>query len=301
MHIYVPHSRYDHLDELLTRLHVARQRPSWRRRLLDGGDPVANVSTLRVLRAVENSGGGASISDVAEYMAVEHSTASRTVASVVAAGMLTKASATDDQRRCVLVLTDVGRKALATVTDRRRERGRRDDRRLARRGRRHAGDPVGPADRTIRTIGRPMTAEATAPPQPRGALGLMFDPVFGALFWGKMFAVVAVWTHGIVAAIVMYDATRSALMVGLVGVVQFGPQLLLSPTSGKWADTGDPARQILLGRVLCVAGSGFAAVWLFVDPSLQGMAAAIPVLIGRCLSGSGSWWAVRRCSRSCRP
>jgi len=120
MHIYVPLSRYDHLDELLTRLHVARQRPSWRRRLLEG-DPVANVSTLRVLRAVEQSGEGASVSDVAEYMAVEHSTASRTVGGVVAAGLLTKAYAPDDQRRCVLVLTDVGRKALATVTDRRRE------------------------------------------------------------------------------------------------------------------------------------------------------------------------------------
>ena len=48
-------------------------------RLLLEGDPVANVSTLRVLRAVENSGDGASVSDVAEYMAVEHSTASRTV------------------------------------------------------------------------------------------------------------------------------------------------------------------------------------------------------------------------------
>ena len=145
-----------------------------------------------------------------------------------------------------------------------------------------------------------MTAEATAPPRPRGALGLMFDPVFGALFWGKMFAVVAVWTHGIVAAIVMYDATQSALMVGLVGVVQFGPQLILSPTSGKWADTGNPARQILLGRVLCVAGSGFAAVWLFVDPGLQGMSAAIPVLIGSCWSDSASSSAARRCSRSCR-
>ena len=124
MHICVPQSRYDHLDELLTRLHVARQRPSWRRRLLDGADPVASVSTLRVLRAVEHSqqtGAGASISDVAEYAAVEHSTASRTVAAVVAAGLLTKEYATDDQRRCVLVLTDVGRKALATVTDRRRE------------------------------------------------------------------------------------------------------------------------------------------------------------------------------------
>ncbi len=132
-----------------------------------------------------------------------------------------------------------------------------------------------------------MITEATAPPRPRGALGLMFDPVFGTLFWGKMFAVVAVWTHGIVAAIVMYDATRSALMVGLVGVVQFGPQLILSPTSGKWADTGNPARQILLGRVLCVVGSGSAAVWLFVDPGLQGMSAAIPVLSGSLLVGFG--------------
>jgi DNA-binding MarR family transcriptional regulator len=124
MHICVPSPRYDQLDELLTRLHVARQRPWWRRRLLDGGNPVASVSALRVLRAVEQcqrSGGGASISDVAEYTAVEHSTASRTVAAVVEAGLLTKTSATDDQRRCVLMLTDVGRNALATVTDRRRE------------------------------------------------------------------------------------------------------------------------------------------------------------------------------------
>lgn len=124
MHISVPQSRYDQLDDLLTRIHLARQRPNWRRRLLDDAGPVANVSTLRVLRAVEECqrfGGGASIRDVADYMAVEHSTASRTVAAVVAAGLLTKTFAPDDQRRCALVLTDVGRKALATVTDRRRE------------------------------------------------------------------------------------------------------------------------------------------------------------------------------------
>ncbi|WP_231750924.1 MFS transporter [Mycobacterium sp. NAZ190054] len=134
-----------------------------------------------------------------------------------------------------------------------------------------------------------MTAEATAASRlpARNAWGLMFDPVFGPLFWGKIFAVVAVWTHSIVAAIVMYDATRSALMVGLVGVVQFAPQLILSPTSGKWADTGNPARQILLGRVLCVAGSGSIAAWMFAEPGLTGMAAAIPVLFGTTLVGFG--------------
>ncbi|BBX19596.1 MFS transporter [Mycolicibacterium duvalii] len=135
-----------------------------------------------------------------------------------------------------------------------------------------------------------MTAQTTPPAaelRSRGALGLMFDPVFGALFWGKMFSVAAVWTHGIVAAIVMYDATRSALMVGLVGVVQFAPQLILSPTSGKWADTGNPARQILLGRVLCVAGSGSIAVWFFASPESAGMSAAAPVLLGTTLVGFG--------------
>ncbi len=135
--------------------------------------------------------------------------------------------------------------------------------------------------------GRRTPAAATAPPRPRGALGLMFDPVFGALFWGKMFAVVAVWTHGIVAAIVMYDATGSALMVGMVGVVQFGPQLILSPTTGKWADVGNPARQILLGRVLCVAGSGLAAVWLYREGGPTGTSAAVGVLIGSLLVGLG--------------
>lgn len=122
--VVVGQSRYEQLDELLTRIHLARQRPAWRRRLLDGAGPVTNVSTLRVLRAVEESqrtGDGASIRDVADFMAVEHSTASRTVATVVAAGLLTKTSAPDDQRRCTLVLTDIGRKALATVKDRRRD------------------------------------------------------------------------------------------------------------------------------------------------------------------------------------
>jgi DNA-binding MarR family transcriptional regulator len=120
---FVAPSRYDQLDELLTRIAVARQRPSWRDRVLDGVGPVTSASTLRVLRAVEQCQelGGASIRDVADFLAVEHSTASRSVAAVVAAGLVTKTSAADDQRRCTLVLTEDGRHALQTVTDRRRE------------------------------------------------------------------------------------------------------------------------------------------------------------------------------------
>jgi len=119
-----PRTHYDHLDDLLTRLHMARQRPAWRRRLLDGADPVTSVATLRALRAVEHHqqiGNGASIRDVADYTAVEHSTASRTVSALVAAGLLAKSAAADDQRRSVLLLTELGLQALNTVTERRRE------------------------------------------------------------------------------------------------------------------------------------------------------------------------------------
>ncbi|OCB48895.1 MarR family transcriptional regulator [Mycobacterium vulneris] len=116
--------RYNQLDELLVRIHTVRQRPGWRRRLIDASGSVPSLSTLRVLRAVEQrekAGHSASVGDVAEYMAVEHSTASRTVANVVAAGLLTKTQDTEDQRRCVLALTAAGRQALADVTERRQE------------------------------------------------------------------------------------------------------------------------------------------------------------------------------------
>ncbi|PRC45262.1 MarR family transcriptional regulator, partial [Mycobacterium sp. ITM-2017-0098] len=70
---FVPPSRYDQLDDLLTRIHIARQRPQWRHRVLGADSRVSNVSTLRVLRAVEQcqEAGGASIRDVADFMAVE--------------------------------------------------------------------------------------------------------------------------------------------------------------------------------------------------------------------------------------
>src|SRR5690606_22844843 len=89
----VASSRYDDLDELLTRILITRQRPDWRRRLLDSAGPVTSMSSLRALRAVElreRAGQAASIGDVAEFLAVDHSTASRTVSAIVVAGLLTK-------------------------------------------------------------------------------------------------------------------------------------------------------------------------------------------------------------------
>ena len=113
----------DAMDEHLSRIYVARQRPAWRRRLFDGLTHLRSLSDLRVLRAVERrtaSVGSVSIRDVADEMGIEHSTASRAVANVVEAGFLDKTHCVEDQRRCLLVLTPRGEEALEEATDRRR-------------------------------------------------------------------------------------------------------------------------------------------------------------------------------------
>jgi DNA-binding MarR family transcriptional regulator len=117
---YIVDEDLDELDELLVRIRLAHQRPDWRRRLLIGSAHRLGLSDLRVLRSVERRS-GASIGDVAEDLGIEHSSASRAVTQVVAAGFLIKSSSPEDKRRTILELTDTGRQALRNTTARRRE------------------------------------------------------------------------------------------------------------------------------------------------------------------------------------
>lgn len=134
----------------------------------------------------------------------------------------------------------------------------------------------------------PDATSPAAPPLPaRGSLRLIIDRQFGAIFWGKLLSSVGVWVHGIVAAIVVYAATGSALWVGLVSVAQFISQLFLSPLSGKWADRGSLPRQLVLGRVLCGAGSGFLGVWCWIVGDPRGHGGAAVVLLASFVTGLG--------------
>jgi len=102
----------------------------------------------------------------------------------------------------------------------------------------------------------------------------LVTPVFGSFFAARLLTSIGVWLHSVVAAIAAFDYTHSAVAVGIVSLVQFTPQLILAPLSGKWADRGDVKRQMLIGRVLCAFGSGSLAVSYLVRPDIDGWAMA---------------------------
>ena len=115
----------------------------------------------------------------------------------------------------------------------------------------------------------------------------MVDPVFGLYFWGKVLSGSGIWVHNVVAAIVVYQVTGSASMVGLVSAVQFAPQLLLAPLSGKLADRGNAPAQIALGRLLTGSGSVGLAGWLWAVGGVEGLSGAAPVVLSSAVVGLG--------------
>lgn len=138
----------------------------------------------------------------------------------------------------------------------------------------------------------PTTPAVTTPaigrehPEPRGSFRLLIDPAFGPFFVGKLLSTAGIWVHNIVAAILAYQLSGSALVVGLVSVAQFGPQLLFAPLSGALADRGDRRRQVILGRLIAAAGSGSLAVAIGVL-GVDGLPGAWVVVLAALIVGVG--------------
>jgi DNA-binding MarR family transcriptional regulator len=110
------------LDDALFDLQRLVRRPGYRAALLQRLGNQVELSTVRVLRAVERAGTDTpGVGDVAERMMIDPSTASRLVDQQVAAGYLTRQRHPDDRRRSQLVLTAAGRDLLAEVTAARRD------------------------------------------------------------------------------------------------------------------------------------------------------------------------------------
>lgn len=115
---------------------------------------------------------------------------------------------------------------------------------------------------------------------------LLVDPVFGPFVAGKLLSTVGVWMHNIAAAIVVFELTGSALLVGAVSVGQFLPQLVLTPFSGARADRGDRRRQVIVGRLVTASGSAGLVLWSL-TVGLTGVGGAVAVIVAATVVGIG--------------
>ena len=111
----------------------------------------------------------------------------------------------------------------------------------------------------------------------RSTLALLTDRTFGPYFFGNLASNIGTWFQQVTAAVVVFELTRSALVVGLVAVLQFLPSLLLAPWSGAAADRFDRRRLLIIAQTpAAVAAAVLAAITLTVG--LDGFPYAWPVL-----------------------
>ena len=100
------------LDRALLEMRRLVNRPGYRRRLLGPLGRRVELSTVRVLHAVDQATTPPSIGNVAATLAIDPSTASRLVDQRVTEGLLERSPDPDDGRRTVLRLTRSGRALL---------------------------------------------------------------------------------------------------------------------------------------------------------------------------------------------
>lgn len=114
---------FGRVEDILVDIIVIRRNPGYRDLLVRGTGLDGRVTVMRVLRAVDDirrHGGVASVSAVADRLVIEHSSASRAVDQVVAAGLAAKRPAADDARRVEIKLTRDGQQVIRAL-DRRRD------------------------------------------------------------------------------------------------------------------------------------------------------------------------------------
>jgi MFS family permease len=100
------------------------------------------------------------------------------------------------------------------------------------------------------------------PEEPRGPLALLRDRSFGPFAVGKLISSCGVWIQSLAGAVLMFDLTGSAVMVGMVSVLQFVPPLLFAMWAGALTDQFDRRKMLIIGRIVTGGAAGVLAVLL---------------------------------------
>lgn len=121
--------------------------------------------------------------------------------------------------------------------------------------------------------------------RPRGAGQLLADRRFGPYVVGQWLSNTGNWFHNVAIGIVIFQATGSSTLVGLVGGLQYAFTLFLAPWAGQLSDRLD-RRRLLVGAQLSGLGGavGLAILLAFVDPT-PGL--VWPIALFTCFIGAG--------------
>ena len=91
---------------------------------------------------------------------------------------------------------------------------------------------------------------------PRRALDLVADRNFGPYFIGNLSSNIGTWFQQVTTAVVVFEVTGSTFMVGIAGVSQFLPALLLAPWTGVAGSLGCRSERLAIaGRHRKVNGT----------------------------------------------
>lgn len=130
-----------------------------------------------------------------------------------------------------------------------------------------------------------MTSVPTA--QSRTAWGLMRDRTFGPYVTGNVVSSCGNWIQQIAAAVLMFQLTRSAFIVGAVSMVLFAGPLLLALWTGVLSDRRDRRRVLMVGRGITCLAVGVLAVLINKDLEQALALASVAPSIARTVGPAG--------------
>lgn len=130
-----------------------------------------------------------------------------------------------------------------------------------------------------------MSAGAPSTTGRRG-LALLRDRTFGPFVIGKVVSSCGNWIQQIAAAVLMFELTHSAFMVGAVSVLLFAPPLILALWTGALTDRYNRRRMLIIGRAVSTISAGALALPLALF-GVDGFGGAPVLLAGSAAMGIG--------------
>jgi MFS family permease len=129
-----------------------------------------------------------------------------------------------------------------------------------------------------------VSAAAPRPLPRRTTWQVLFSRDFGTFFLGSSLSNIGTWFQNIAAGLLVYELTRSTLLVGAVNFAQFIGAFVLAPVAGAAADRFDRRRLLIVSQIAAATVGGSLAVLTAVGTITTGIVVVAAVLLGLALA-----------------